>query len=118
MIAIMKENENYYEGDKFDPDKFKEEISDGDWVYFFKDKHGKYYYNKRTMREDSSTINIWVRIVSNKNTSHQASISIYCVDRTYYFDANSSVFFSKLIKHGGNPIPPRVSSGLSSGKDL
>jgi hypothetical protein len=105
MISIMKENENYYEGDKFDPGKFKEEISDGDWVYFFKDKHGKYYYNKRTMEKDSLYFSIWVRIVIDKNTSHQAHFDIRCGDREYFFGGDQS-FFDKFIKRGRSIIPP------------
>ncbi len=112
VIAIMKENENYYEGDKFDPGKFKEEISDGDWVYFFKDKHGKYYYNKRTMKKEYSTTYIWVRIVINKNTSHQGSIRIYCDNRRYSliggkYSNGIASYLDKLILQGSDiPIPP------------
>lgn len=124
MIAIMKENENYYEGDKFDPGKFKEEISDGDWVYFFKDKHGKYYYNKRTMevkedyRKEKARIDVWIRLVVNKSISHQAKVEIYCVDssygsaRTYEFIGGNymegtKTYFDKIMKQGqGIPIPP------------
>ena len=106
MISIMKENENYYEGDKFDPGKFKEEISDGDWVYFFKDKHGKYYYNKRTMQKERIYVEVWVKLMINKNTSHQAPITIYCAKREYYFSGRST-YFSKLIKDGSSdPISP------------
>lgn len=90
------EKDDYrYQGENFDPSKFSEPIVD-DWVFFFEDKSGKYYYNQRTItREHPRTPKVWYRIIKNKKSIKQEQIAFLCNNRQYADD-----------KHPYGSIPP------------
>ncbi|HPY14471.1 MAG TPA: hypothetical protein PLI61_06180, partial [bacterium] len=70
---------------------FKEEISDGDWVYFFKDKHGKYYYNNRNVVSEKGygVKTVWYRCVVGGKANLEEKVSIHCETRSIYINWHS-----------------------------
>lgn len=85
------EKDDYrYQGENFDPSKFSEPIVD-DWVFFFEDKSGKYYYNQRTIKKKEELFIwgpvVWYRIVKNKKAT-QKVITFNCKEMKYFMGEN------------------------------
>ncbi|HNT27787.1 MAG TPA: hypothetical protein PKH10_06385 [bacterium] len=89
--------DNRYPGENFDASKFSEPILD-DWVFFFQDKKGKYYYNRRTIliherrsllldpKERIEEVSAWVRIVNSSKVKEEKRYSIACESREVHPD--------------------------------
>ena len=90
--AKPAQENNRYPGENFDANKFSEPIID-DWVFFFQDKQGKYYYNRRTMVIDNQPygeaiedLSVWIRIVQSNKVKKEKRYSIGCKGRIIHYN--------------------------------
>jgi len=90
------EKDDYrYQGENFDPSKFSEPIVD-DWVFFFEDKSGKYYYNQRTLVVKKGVASVWYRVIKSKKTNKEKKLAVDCERRALLSDWNGSGVYSGM----------------------
>lgn len=88
-VAKPAREDNRYPGENFDASKFSEPIVD-DWVFFFEDGQGKYYFNKRTLSTDTFGVtSIWYRIIKAEEVKSENQVSMYCAERKIFIDWKS-----------------------------
>lgn len=85
------QEDSRYPGENFDSTKFSEPIVD-DWVYFFQDKQGKYYYNQRTVVKESGIISVWYRVIQSKKIKKENNLAIGCNERVVYIGWKSGIY--------------------------